>query len=385
MNSERTNKPSPSEIKAIITRFNDRLDQALCAAAPSKEWVRSALHRKGAPRCPVRLKRLSLDVIVKYGDALADLFCQYPEDTYFAAPYEIFLGFQSPGRSASIDPIEALTEDSQWTDEWGTLWRHAEGGVGASTVSNPLQDWSQLDAYLTQMPDPRARGRLSGAEGSLKLHGKSRYFAGMTHMLLYERMHCLRGMENTFEDFYVSPEQTDRLLGELADYFLDIIRSWGEMADVDAIFVTDDWGTQQALMISPKMWRKFFASRYRRLFDEAHRCGLDVIFHSCGNVTEIIGGLIDLGIDVLDPIQPEAMDLKEIARQFGGKVAFCGGLSDQRLAVCSPAQVKDEVRRAIDTLGGAFKNAYIVAPSNVLTPEIPLENIQALFEACHNQ
>jgi uroporphyrinogen decarboxylase len=137
-------------------------------------------------------------------------------------------------------------------------------------------------------------------------------------------------------------------------------------------------------MIAPPMWRRFFAARYRRICDEAHCHGMHVVFHSCGNVAAIIGDLIDAGVDVLDPLQPEAMDLKQVADDFGGRVAFCGGISDQKLAVLSPAKVRDHVRSLIDTLGSRFGNAYLVGPSNVLCPEVPLENLQALFVACHD-
>jgi uroporphyrinogen-III decarboxylase len=78
------------------------------------------------------------------------------------------------------------------------------------------------------------------------------------------------------------------------------------------------------------------------------------------------------------------MDLAQVAKDYGGKVAFCGGISDQQLATLSPQQVRDHVRRTIDTLGSRFDNAYLVGPSNVLCPEVPLKNLRALFEACHN-
>ena len=192
-------------------------------------------------------------------------------------------------------------------------------------------------------------------------------------------------MENAFQDFYVYPQETERLLGALTDYYIELVRAWGQLKGVDGLFMTDDWGTQKSLMVSAEMWRKYFARRYRRICEEAHRWNLDVLFHSCGNVTEIIGDLIDAGIDVLDPVQPEAMDLARVGKEFGGHVAFCGGISDQMLERYNAAQIKDHVRRTIATLGTAFKNAYIVAPSNVLPPETPLENLQALFEACHGQ
>jgi uroporphyrinogen decarboxylase len=192
-------------------------------------------------------------------------------------------------------------------------------------------------------------------------------------------------MEGALEGFYTAPGETARLLDAITEYQVELIRAWGAMSHLDACLLTDDWGTQQALMIAPGMWRAVFAERYRRLCDEAHRQGLLVIFHSCGNVFEIIGDLVDAGVDVIDPLQPEAMDLAAVAREFGGSVAFCGGISDQRLGTQTPAEVRDEVRRLIDLLGGPFGNAYVLAPANSLMPEIPAENLVALFEACHDQ
>jgi uroporphyrinogen decarboxylase len=368
----------------IIRRFNERVDTALSNSPPTKAWVVKALRRGGAARCPVRFRRLSLDVILRYGDALADLFCAYPDDTVGAQPYDLFVGYQPPDRPCRLDPVKILTEDAQWTDEWGAEWRHAAGGVGASTVSNPLTDWSKLDDYLArQLPDPRAPDRLEHALPVRHDYGKTKYLYGMFHMLLFERQHCLRGMDNTFADFHLYPQHVQRLLDALTDYAIELVRVWGQWDELDGLLFTDDWGTQNSLMIAPTMWRKYFAVNYRRIFDEVHRFGKQVIFHSCGNVAAIIGDLIDVGVDVLDPVQPEALDLAEVAGNFGGKVEFSGGISDQKLVVMSPQQVRDDIRRTIDMLGARFDNAYLVAPSNSLTPEIPFENLQALFEASH--
>lgn len=374
-----------AEKKEILRRFGERVDAAMAASPPTKAWVKQALSRGGAPRCATRLRRLTHDIILRYGDALADLFCQYPDDVYFGQFHDLFVGYQPPDRPNPVDPVAALTETTEWTDEWGTVWKHSVDGVGASTVSNAIADWSELDRFLAhQMPNPRAPGRSDGALPALKAHGDTRYFAGMSHFALFERQHNLRGIENTFADFHQYPEEVDRLLGALTEYYLELVRLWGQLSKVDAVFLTDDWGTQLSLMISPPMWRKFFAARYRRICEEAHRFGMHVVFHSCGNVTQIVGDLIDAGIDVLDPLQPEAMDLAHVAREYGGKVAFCGGVNDQQLAVVTPQQVKDQVRRAIDTLGVPFGNAYVVAPSNMMGPDIRLENLEALFEAAHN-
>ena len=221
------------EREAIIQRFHARVDRAIAASPPTKTWVRRALRRGGAGRCPVRLKRLSLDVILRHGDALADLFCQYPDDAVGVPAYEMNIGHQPGDGPARINPIQVLTEGACWLDEWGTGWSHAVGGIGAITISHPLHDWSQLDAYLAgRMPDPLAPGRMDGARPALLMHGQTRYFAGMTHLALFERLHCLRGMQNTFQDFHLYPAEVDRLLGALTDYLLEIIRQWGQLDGV---------------------------------------------------------------------------------------------------------------------------------------------------------
>jgi uroporphyrinogen decarboxylase len=138
-------------------------------------------------------------------------------------------------------------------------------------------------------------------------------------------------------------------------------------------------------MISPAMWRRQFKEYYRSIFAEVHRWGKDVLFHSCGNVASIIPDLIEVGVDVLDPLQPGPINLKEVARQFGGKVSFSGGIDDQRLEDYSPQKVKEMVRRTIDTLGRPFGNSYIVAAANSILPSVPLENLAAMIQACHEQ
>jgi uroporphyrinogen decarboxylase len=174
-----------------------------------------------------------------------------------------------------------------------------------------------------------------------------------------------------------------KLLDALCEWDLAIIRQWGE-AGADAVFMADDWGTQRGLMISPDMWRSIFKPYYRTMFAEVHRCGMDTILHSCGNIFEIIGDLIDIGLDVLDPIQPIAMDIDEVARHFGGHIAFCGTVDVQQLMVFgTPREVKDAIRRTIDVLGKPFGNALIVGPANMVPPDVPLANLRAMCEATH--
>lgn len=374
-----------SAVENIVTRFKERVDAAQQASPPNKEWVRKALRREGAERCLVRMNRFSTDVIVRHGDALADLLCQFPDDVVFVVPYEFALGYQAPDHPDRLSNIEALMQEKEWVDEWGIGWKHAADGVGANPVNHPIKDWSQLDDYLrNQMPDPHEPGRLAAALSTLAKLGSGKYCVGVLNLTLFERLFALRGMDHVLEDFYTNEKEIGRLCEALTGYAIGLISEWGK-TDVSAIFLSDDWGSQNALMISPAMWRRHFKEYYRSIFAAVHRWGKDVLFHSCGNITSIIPDLIEVGVDVLDPLQPGPMNLAEIASQFGGKVSFSGGIDDQRLEDYSPQEVKDIVRRTIDTLGRPFGNAYIIAAANSILPSVPLENLEAMCQACHEQ
>jgi uroporphyrinogen decarboxylase len=374
-----------SEMERIVARFKERVDAAQLSSPPNKERVKKAIQRKGADRCLIRLNRLSMDVIVRYGDALAYLFCEFPDDLVFVLSYDFALGYQPPHRQNQLGSVEALMQENTWVDEWGIGWKHASDGVGANPVDHPIKDWSQLDDYLRHhMPDPREPGRLAAALPSLAMHGPTKYCVGVLNLTLFERLFALRGMGDVLEDFYTHENEICRLCEALTGYAIGLIGEWGK-TDISGIFLTDDWGSQNALMVSPSMWRRYFKELYRRIFTEVHRWGKDVLFHSCGNISSIIPDLIEVGVDVLDPLQPGPLNLSEIARQFGGKVAFSGAIDDQHLEDYSPQEVKNMVRRAIDILGRPYGNSYIVAAANAILPSVPLENFRALFHACHKQ
>ncbi len=370
-------------MEGIVARFKERVEAALVASPANKEEVSRAIHRQGAQRCPVRMNRLTTDVIVRHGDGLADLFCQYPDDVVHVAPYDFSLGYQPANRPGRLTAVEALMQEKEWVDEWGIGWKHAADGVGANPHIHPLKDWAQLDEFLDrQIPDPHVAGRLDAALPTLAKLGARKYCAGIVNLTLFERLFSLRAMDQLLEDFYTHEEEVRRLCEALTRYAIGLIQEWGKTR-VSAIFLTDDWGTQNALMISPAMWRKHFKGLYRRIFAEVHRWGKDVVFHSCGNVASIIPDLIEVGVDVMDPLQPGPLNLAEVARLHGGKVAFSGGIDDQRLEDYTPEEVKDMVRRTIDTLGRPYGNAYIVAAANAILPSVPLENLAAMIQACH--
>jgi len=365
---------------AGIARFEERVRAAQLAAPPTRPLVEAAVRRR-APRPPVWLRRLNLDLILRHGDALIRLFEERPDDLGRVAAYDFMVGFPRPGRKVPT-PVEALLGDTEWTDEWGISWKHPVGSVGAVEVGHPIDDWGRLDEYIaTGIPDPRIPGRLDAARAPAAAFRRAgTYTFGLIGPVFYQ-IFGIRGVENVLLDFYDHPAELARLVDALRDFALELIRGWAAVG-VDSLLFLDDWGTQRALLMSPKLWREFFKPGYRALFAETHRLGMAAFLHSCGNVMEIVEDLIDAGLDVLDPIQAGAMDIAELARRFGGRLSFCGTIDVQDLLPrAKPSEVRDAIRRARDTLGRPFGNGLILAPTNTMGPDVPLENLRAMFEA----
>ena len=151
---------------------------------------------------------------------------------------------------------------------------------------------------------------------------------------------------------------------------------------MDVWFFGNDFGHQGGLLLSKEMWRDFFFDNIKRLTALAHSYGLKVMMHSCGAVSEIIPDLIGAGVDILDPIQITAtgMEPQTLAEKFGGKIVFHGGVDTQNvLPFGTPEEVAAHAHEVAETLGAT--GGYIFAPSQILGPDIPMENIVAMYEA----
>ncbi|MEW6755637.1 MAG: uroporphyrinogen decarboxylase family protein, partial [Candidatus Latescibacterota bacterium] len=147
----------------------------------------------------------------------------------------------------------------------------------------------------------------------------------------------------------------------------------------EAIALSDDYGTQRGMLLSPDHWRRLIRPHLARLYALAHDHGRTVLHHSCGNVEPIVPDLVDLGLDILHPIQPEAMDVLRLKREYGRHLSFCGGVPTQRLLVGgTAAQVRAEVRRLKREMGAG--GGYIVEPGITLQADVPLENMMAMIE-----
>ncbi len=152
----------------------------------------------------------------------------------------------------------------------------------------------------------------------------------------------------------------------------------------DGVLFGDDWGQQRGLMFGAKRWRQFIKPRAAAMYKRVAAAGKAVCLHSCGKVQDLFPELIEIGLQVFNPFQPEVMDLQEMKSRYGDALTFYGGVSVQQLLPFgTPRQVRDEVRRLMDTLGRG--GGFIVAPSHDMPGDVPLENLLAFIETVRAQ
>lgn len=193
----------------------------------------------------------------------------------------------------------------------------------------------------------------------------------------------IRGTEQFLMDMALEPRKAEVLLDKVTEFAIEYMDRCVEKAAglAEGVFCGDDFGSQTGLLMSPAMWRKYIKPRYRLLIDSIKKHGLVYVHHTCGGVRPIIKDLIELGVDVLNPIQPLAagMDPAELGEEFGRDLCFYGGIDEQHtLPYGSPEDVRRETRQRIETLGKY--GGYIVSPSHAFQPDTPLENILAVYE-----
>jgi uroporphyrinogen decarboxylase len=196
----------------------------------------------------------------------------------------------------------------------------------------------------------------------------------------FETSWPLRGYENMLADMLTEPE--------IADYFLNLQLDWNMAfaehavkAGADALYFGDDVGSQKGMTFSADLWRKMIKPKWAKVFSLAKSINKNIVlwYHSCGGIAEIIPDLIEIGLDILNPIQPECMDIYAIQKKYGDKLSFDGGLGTQTvMPFGTPEQVMQETKRLVEVFGA--NGGYILAPTHVLEPEVPIENIDAFIK-----
>ena len=196
---------------------------------------------------------------------------------------------------------------------------------------------------------------------------------------IFQRSWFLRGYVNALMDSVQEPVFYEELVRKETDLKMEILDEL-ITAPVDGIMFSDDWGDQKGVILGPDRWRKFIKPHAARLFEKVHKAGKFTLHHSCGDVKDIIPDLIEIGLDVLQSIQPEVMDPYWLKAEFGRDITFWGGLGSQRLV---PFGEPDEIRREVAKLCRVMGEGggYILGPAKAMQPETPTENAAAVVES----
>ena len=200
---------------------------------------------------------------------------------------------------------------------------------------------------------------------------------------IFECAWYMRGFERMLEDLVVDPELAWEIMSRVTDFLIGYFKGILEHAKgrIDLVFTADDLGHQEGLIVSPQLWEKMIKPHHVRMNKAIHEFGAKIMYHSCGSVGKLIPGLIDMGIDVLEPLQFDAKDMDPVALKamYGGRLCFHGGVSVQKtLPFGTPQEVRQEVRDRIRVLGR--NGGYILSSSHTIQANTPPENIMAFLE-----
>lgn len=271
---------------------------------------------------------------------------------------------------------------NRYVDEWGVGWAsnayETPFGTGHYTeiIGHPLADDDALRTYVP--PDPCRPELYDDAARTLRDFQDEYWIVGVTVTTIFETAWALRGLQRMLIDLVTDPDLADAILEIPYRYHLTAARRLVEMG-VDMVWTGDDIGTQTGMLISPRMWRRFLKPRMATFIAElkAINPAVKVAYHSDGDITPVIPDLIEIGLDVLNPIQPACMDLDALERQFGDKLCFWGSIDEQyTLPMGTPAYVRTEVLERLRTLGR--RGGLILGPTHHVQLDTPLENFWAM-------
>ena len=195
----------------------------------------------------------------------------------------------------------------------------------------------------------------------------------------FEKAYFARGIENFLADLAGEPEFAKKLLDFIIHKNIVMLENIVNIPGIDGILLGSDWGSQRDLLMSPDIWRELIKPGEQKEYDLIHAAGIDVWIHSCGDVQKILPDLVEMGVDVLNPLQPECMNIYKIKDTYGDKLAFWGGISTQGvLPFGTPEQVKEETKKVSNYMGQ--NGGYIIAPSQEIQADVPFENLCAMID-----
>jgi len=278
--------------------------------------------------------------------------------------------------------MEGITHEHDGEDHvdfWGIRW--VKQYYFNQITTFPLASASRDEVLNYRFPSGHQEELLQQME-SVFAYPRDYFIGCDVSPCAYEMYWRLRGMENALLDIATDSELAWAMLGRCADFSIQLAELACQRFPLDWLWTGDDVASQQNMMISPRTWRELIKPHLKRVFDVGKAKGLWVAYHCCGALRPIIPDLIEIGMDVLNPVQSNCpgMDPVELKTEFGSQITFMGGVDTQNLLpYSSPLEVRQYTTRLLDnmTQGGG---GYILAASHTIPPETPDENIFAMYE-----
>ncbi len=274
-------------------------------------------------------------------------------------------------------------------DEWGVPWSKPPGGYYTFPVDYPLKTAQMEEIAKFAWPDPDEPSRYEGLRERAKyLFEKTDYALvadGLTGVGIFDMAWHLRGMENIFLDMLIHPEFTQTLFERLTDYYVRVYRNYMQAVGdfIQMVIYYEDLSGQDGPLISPQLYRKYIKPGHQKIFKTIKNyTNAKICVHTCGSAYAFLDDYVELGVEVLNPVQISArdMDPERLKAKYGAVLSFHGGIDTQRfLPRATPQQVREEVRRMIRILGRG--GGYLFTSCHSIQPDVPPENIVALFEA----
>jgi len=348
----------------------------------SRERVMTAMHRRKPDRVPFVM-----------GDFVPYQMDVFRQKTGQEDPMEYF---GSDIRGVSLGPSQLKTDFSVFYDSLPPNVHLDEWGIGHRPTASDDSQHSHLEGFVYPMlklrtrqdmldyplPDIEADYRYANVADDIRqLQERGLCATCWMACTIFEIAWYMRSMEQLMVDMIDQPDIAEALLDRIT--MKREIQAWtyAELG-ADIICLGDDVGTQRGLLMSASMWRRWLKPRLARIISVVNvaRPETLIFYHSDGDIREIIPDLIEIGVNILNPIQPECLDPAEVKAKYGGQLAFWGSIGIQHtLPFGTPDDVRCEVRTRIQTIGQG--GGFLIAPTHVIEPEVPWENIVAFVEA----